>query len=380
MTQRRFPGPSVREIANMLRPHAESLGRMIFPNAVRAGPYLCIGSVHGEPGDSLKIHLTGIKQGAWVDYGLPKGDPEASGDMLKLVQLTLGGGDMVAGIKEAKRFLQLDTMDPRAMERQLRRAEAAQQRAEERQAADDEKRRRQAEGMWIGAARLTRSSPPVKYLESRGIDFARLGKLPGAIRYRHDMPHKESGKPQPCMLTRMQTPDGKHAATHQTFLQLGPRGWAKLPDMEQADAETGEIRTVKVAKKIFGPAWLHGAHIPLWKGVHDCKLADLPRGVAVEVSEGIEDGLSYALADPAARVVAAGTLGLIGQMQLPAQVSQLNILAQRDDKETAQRALESAITAQQQRARAESVERVIACRWPPEGVNDWNDWLRGDAA
>ncbi len=176
----------------------------------------------------------------------------------------------------------------------------------------------------------------------------------------------------------MQTPDGKHAATHQTFLQLGPRGWTKLPPIEQVDESTGEIRMVQVAKKIFGPAWLHGAHIPLWKGAHPGKLADLPAGASVEASEGIEDGLSFAMAHPAARVVAAGTLGLIGQMRLPPQVGQLNILAQRDDKEAAQAALEDAIRTQQQRAREDGVERTIACRWPPEGVNDWNDWLMGE--
>lgn len=379
-TRRQYPGPSVRDIAQMLRPHTEQIVRMLYPNAVKAGGFICIGSVHGESGDSLKVYLNGPKQGGWSDYGLPKGHPEGGGDLLTLFKLGLCNGNMGAAIREARNYLHLDTMDPRKLADIQRRADAAQRKAQRAKLEDDEKRRRDAEGMWIGAAPLTPSSPPVKYLASRGIDFARLGKLPGAIRFRTDIFHKESGRELPCMLTKMQTPDGRHAATHQTFIELTPKGWRKIPDIEDVDEETGEVRTVKCAKKIFGPAWLHGAHIPLWKGAYPGKLADLPAGVAVEASEGIEDGLSYAMADPTARVTAAGTLGLIGQMRLPPQCTQLNILAQRDTKETAIEALKDAIGEQQRRATREGVERVIACRWPHRDFNDWNEWLMAGAA
>ena len=77
-------GPSARDIAQMLRSHAESVGLMIFPGARKAGGFLNIGSLHGEPGDSLKIRLTGPKVGTWADYAESKGHPLGTGDMLKL--------------------------------------------------------------------------------------------------------------------------------------------------------------------------------------------------------------------------------------------------------------------------------------------------------
>lgn len=349
----------------MLRPHAEAIGWMLFPQARKAGGFLCIGSIHGEPGDSLKITLRGPKAGSWADYAMSPNEPLAKGDLLKLLQHTVGGGDLGRGVAEAKRYLNLDSMDPRALERVRERAVKARAKSEAEQAGHDEKRRRQSEGLWQSAAQSTPSSPPVRYLQGRGIDFAVLGRLPGAIRFHPRVWHGELRREVPAMVTKFTALDGSHAATHVTFLEYSNGVWRKLQGVE-------------ASKQIHcGLYW--GAHIPLWKGRWRGKLADLPAGTPVEVSEGIEDGLSYAMANPDARIVAAGTLGNIGAMLLPAQAGQLTILAQRDSKPEPIAALEAAIKAQQQRARGAGIERAVACRWPPEGIKDWNDWLRADA-
>lgn len=382
---REFGGPSAREIANMLRDHTEEIARMIFPAAVQAGGFLCIGSIYGERGDSLKITLRGPKRGTWADYATSASDPNGMGDMLKLLQLTLGDGDLRRGIEEAKRFLNLDTMDPKALERMKAKAARRQREAEQDKAAQDERKRREAQGLWMAATPLTASSPPVRYLEGRGIDFAALGKLPGAIRFHHRVIHAETSERRgekaylPAMVTRYNAIDGSHAATHVTFLHYdGAHGWVKLPpvELEKMDPDTGELtaKLVKAAKKTHGPTYW-GAHLPIWKGAHRCSLKDLPAGAAVYVAEGIEDALSYAMADPEARVLGAGTLGNIAVLKVPPQAGDFVLLAQNDSDPKPIASREAAIKAQQAQAREQGSARRVRLKFPLPAFKDWNDWL-----
>lgn len=360
----------------MLAGQLDSLIPWLLPNAVRAGPYWCVGSIHGERGDSLKIHATGLKRGAWADYAASETDPDGKGDLIDLLKLTVGGGDIAVAFVEAKKFLNLDTMDPRRMEQVRNRARAAEERNARRLADEHEKKRRNAERMWLGAAKLTSRSAPVQYLESRGIDFGQLGKLPGAIRYHPKVFHGEAKRELPAMATKIAGLDGRHLGTHFTFLEFTREGWRKLGPIDVPDPKTGELVPTNCAKKIWGPTY-YGGHIPLWKGAQSCKLGDIARGTPLDVAEGIEDGLSWAMAEPERRTVAAGTLGNIGKMAVPAQLGDFCILAQRDEKEKAQAALEAAVRRQQEQAQAQGSSRQVLLRWPREGYNDWNDWLRG---
>lgn len=355
----------VSDIAEMLRQQPEGLCWHLFPNGKKAGGHFVIGSVEGEAGKSLRVTLRGPKVGTWADYSRAPGEPGGKGDMLKLLQLALGL-DIGGAVAEAKRWLQIESLDPNALERQRLRARHAQERSERDHAENVERKRRAAVALWATSSPLVPSSPPVKYLEGRGIDFGVLGRLPGAIRFKPDMEHPEKDREWrgPAMITRFNALDGTPAAAHITFLERLPDGrWVKL-------------RGVETVKKIHSPAYW-GAHIPLWKGAQaHRKLADIKPGTPVEVAEGIEDGLSYAMANPEARIVAAGTLGNIGQLVLPAQAGAMNILAQRDVKPEPIAALEAAIASQQKRAREDGSNRAVNCRWPGDGFNDWNDWLR----
>ena len=69
-----------------------------------------VGSLGGEPGKSLKIRITGPKAGTWADYAASKSDPRGTGDLLKLMQYTIGGGDLGTAVREAKRMLSIDSM------------------------------------------------------------------------------------------------------------------------------------------------------------------------------------------------------------------------------------------------------------------------------
>ncbi|QQN75029.1 toprim domain-containing protein [Croceicoccus sp. YJ47] len=355
---------SARDIAQMLNAQAEALAWSLFPAGHKAGGFFCIGSIDGEKGQSLKIRLKGSRQGTWADYSKARGEPGAQGDMLKLLQATIADGDLAAAVREAKKFLNLESMDPRALERQRKRAQLSAERAALREASDKEKTRINARRLWWAASPLTPSSPPVLYLQGRGIDFAHLGKLPGAIRFHRGVWQPELRREVPAMVTAFTDLSGQHAGTHCTFLQ------------READGRWVKLRGVATVKKIVGRTYW-GAHIPLWKGVQRGKLADIRPGTPVDVAEGIEDGLSFAMADPAARVIAAGTLGNIAALRLPPQAGTMNILAQRDpDGSMAAASLEKAIADQQRIARSDGSGRQVACRWTPEGIKDWNDWLQ----
>lgn len=229
-------------------------------------------------------------------------------------------------------------------------------------------------------------TPAQRYLEGRGIDFARLGRFPGAIRFRHDLWNGERGGPMPGMVTAVQALDGTTCAVHRTFLAFGPKGWGKAP--------------LDRAKMVMGP--FAGAHIPLWKGESDAPLSRIPAGTPVAISEGIEDGLSVAMADPSRRVLAAISLDNIGNVKLPPQAGDVTILCQRDGDVRAARAaaamasgdpaeaerheqaaqqiqaaLERAIEAQWRQADEQQSPRRVLLAWPQPGYKDFNDQLRG---
>jgi twinkle protein len=67
------------DIAAQLSSQVEAVVRMLLPNGRRQGHEWCVGSVGGEHGDSLKVHMTGQKAGVWSDFST--GD---AGDLIGL--------------------------------------------------------------------------------------------------------------------------------------------------------------------------------------------------------------------------------------------------------------------------------------------------------
>lgn len=87
------------EIACKLSYSAESVASHLFPQGKKQAHEWCVGSLDGEPGASLKIHLTGRKAGVWADFATGEG-----GDLLKL-WVKARGLSMVEALKQAKEFL-----------------------------------------------------------------------------------------------------------------------------------------------------------------------------------------------------------------------------------------------------------------------------------
>lgn len=69
------------QIAKLLADRADDVCQHLLPNGKRVGHDWCAGSVHGEAGSSLKVSLTGSKQGIWADFA---NVTEHSGDLLDL--------------------------------------------------------------------------------------------------------------------------------------------------------------------------------------------------------------------------------------------------------------------------------------------------------
>lgn len=360
------------EIAQMLNREAPRLCRLLFPMGTEAGGFFCVGSIQGEAGNSLKVRISGSKMGTWADYACDASEPFGKGDMLKLVQHTVAEQPTVAAaIKWAKGWLGIESMGGDALEQHRRRAEAAQRRAEQQRAGERADKRRQAEGLWLGAAKII-GTPAMQYLTGRGIDFAAIGAIPGALRFRGDVGHGEMRRKLPAMCSAFWNIEGQIAAVHLTYLERTRDGrWVKIPDL------IVDGKKLKVAKKIRSPAFV-GAHIPINKGAHKVPLKDIPAGTPIYVSEGIEDALTVAMARPDARIVAAGTLGNIGALELPRQAGDLILICQHDAPGSkADASLEAQITRQQERARADGSNRKVRCLWPDRAYKDFNDQLLG---
>lgn len=348
---------SVAEIEQRLRDQVQALALQLLPNARRDGNYLKVGSIQGEPGGSLVVHLNGTNQGLWSDYaGIDRGD------MLDLIEATQGLADKGAAVAWAKEFLGLAdewTGPARQLsaDEKAARAEEARVRLEARQAKDAEERAakiRRAKGLFLSATPIA-GSPAEHYLRGRLLDYAPLPAWPGALRFHPEVWNKEHRVKVPAMVAAIYLADGTQVATHRTYLQEVRGRWTKLDSPN--------------AKMVLGPMW--GGFVPINKGSSRKPMRDMIAGEPVFVTEGIEDAIVVRMKRPEARIVSAISLGNMGGIVLPEAAKVLRLVCDRDEKLAAQEALERSIAAQQ--ARGLTVELVM----PPAGIKDMNDWLRG---
>lgn len=87
------------ELAKLLASDVERVCKKLLPNGKRQGHEWRAGSVHGEKGDSLGVHLDGDKAGVWCDFA--SGD---SGDLIGLwMQAT--GADLPTACRDAMAYL-----------------------------------------------------------------------------------------------------------------------------------------------------------------------------------------------------------------------------------------------------------------------------------
>lgn len=291
----------------------------------------------------------GKTPGAWND--MATGD---KGDVLDLVAYCRGV-NRAGALDWAKKWLNFEALPPADLAR-ARRAAA------EREATADQIRARQLAENRARAEKLYRQSKLATfpgsvadlYLKSRGIDLARLPRRPGALGFLARARHTETDSYWPVMVAQMCLADGRTGAVHRTW--LAPDGSGKAP--------------VTPARKIW-PSFV-GSAIRLWRGETGMPVDEACRHGLIDtlaLVEGIEDGLSVALARPDLRVWAAGSLGNLAHIPIPACAGEIIVCADNDwGKPQAERQLGEAL-----RALRYSGRRVRVAR-SPHG-KDMNDAL-----
>lgn len=96
------------EIAALLSRQVDGVVRLLLPNGRRVGQEWRVGSVDGEAGKSMGVHLTGDKAGVWLD-----GETGQSGDLIGL-WMAVKGLSLRDACKEAMDYLGVreDRLDP----------------------------------------------------------------------------------------------------------------------------------------------------------------------------------------------------------------------------------------------------------------------------
>ncbi len=92
----------IRDINRLLVQNIDHVLDYLLPQGVAQYGEYCVGSVDGEPGDSLKVHLRGRKAGVWCDFA----NPQHTGDLVELWRLTRNLA-LPQALKEIKDFLRL---------------------------------------------------------------------------------------------------------------------------------------------------------------------------------------------------------------------------------------------------------------------------------
>ncbi|GGH36184.1 Toprim domain-containing protein [Cribrihabitans marinus] len=316
---------------------------------------------------SFYIRMTGPRAGNWVDHATGE-----FGDVLDLVALSCNC-DLMGALAEARAWLGLQTASAEDIARRKRAAQAAAERRRKQAAEDREnaaRRSRAAQRIFLSAQERLRDTPVARYLrDRRGIDLARLGRQPGAIRFhpacRYYDEDPETGEvieaEFPAMVAAICDARGNFTGVHRTWLAIDRRDgvWNKAP--------------VRQPKKVLGD--YAGAGINIWRGRgprggKPASLPQCPPGTRVYLAEGIEDALSVALLLPDERAVAAISLSNLGALKLPENVSEVTLVADRDENEQARAQLLRAAELHQQAG------RTVRLWQNPLGGKDLNDALR----
>lgn len=356
------------EIVGGLAARIEELAAQLLPAGRREGAEWCVGSLAGEEGRSLKVHLRAPREGVWKDFAAGH-----AGDALDLVAQVLFGGDKARAIEWSKAWLGYSNVNPASFAIARRRAEKHKAEAQAAAEADEAKRRNKAKGLWLAGRDTIKGTLAELYLNGRGIDFSAIGRYPRSLRYlaQHDcwQPVRNSKNYKkvgtfPCLLAAIVDKDGNHVATHRTWLKehVDADGVVSVGKAPVEDPKLSLGRFVGGCIRLFKPLGEDGKRAP--------SLGQAPEGSGVYVTEGIEDGCSVAMADQSQYILVAVSIGNMQQLWLPETVRRVTFVAQNDTAKEAIAGLDRAIEAQLKAGREVFVAK------PELGIKDVNDLLQ----
>jgi hypothetical protein len=356
---------SVDEIAEMLRARMLDLVEAWqLQGQVDGNDFVCCNPLRADrKAGSFRICVRGSHAGLIKDF--------ASGERWSALGFTAQlwfRGDQVEAIKWAKGWLGLDGTDPDALKKTRRAVEVAAERVAE---ADDqaEQKRRRAYARFLEATADVKGTPVERYLLGRGLDLGRLPFPTGAIRYHPSLWNQESGRRWPAMVAPIVGADGRFLAAHRTWLDVRSDGHVTKAPLDRP-------------KKVLGR--YAGGTIRLWHGLRvDPKTGEIRKGVPlakakpgawVDMTEGIEDGLTVAIAEPELRILVGVSVSNWGSIKLPDQVEGVCLWRQRDPPGSEaergfNRVVENFVN------QGKRVRLVL----PPEGAKDANEVVQQGA-
>lgn len=307
---------------------------------------------------SFRICIKGAKQGVWCEFaGNERGDP------IDLINYCLFNNqdNKHEALEWAKGFLGIGS--GKVTLKQVRqKAEEQKEETERLQKEEIEKFRRVAEKIWLDGKQIIKGTPAELYFNARGIDFNVLKRFPGAIRFSpncHFETDRRTGQKitLPAVVTAITGNDGKFVGVHRTFL-------------EQIDGEWK-----RKAKKVLGS--FAGGSIRLWRGKTGApidKLGSIKRDDIDEtliICEGIEDGLSIAMACPEYRIWTSISVSNMRNITIPEHIRTVIIAGDNDgDGAIATKQVENAADSF---IRAGKVVKIAR----PKNAHDYNDALTG---
>jgi len=206
----------VGAIAGALTGQADALARHLFPNGVLEGVEWRVGSLAGEKGRSMAIHVGRQKPGVWSDFSTGE-----TGDALDLVAHALYRGDKRQALKWARSWLGLGTGELPATRRSAAKPKP------ETIAADQEKKNKLALRLWLEGEARVLGTPAGEYLKARGLDLAQLGRQPGSLRYHPALYCSEVKAKLPALVAGMVGASGAFQAVHRTWLARHDGCWQK---------------------------------------------------------------------------------------------------------------------------------------------------------
>lgn len=360
MSAPRGQSAATAEVRALLVARVESLARELAPEGRRQGGYWMARNPTraDRHGGSFWVRMD---TGAWKDEATGDG-----GDVFKLIGYALALPQFKDQLAWARGWLGLGAM-PDVQRRALAAEASAAQRAREAErAAEAEKAVNAARAIYFNSKRTgpIAASPAGRYLAGRGIRISDLARVPGALGWLPDGWHREEtddpAMPKltrwPVMVAALTADDGTIVAVHRTWIAADGSG--KAP--------------VEPARKIW-PSY-GGAAIRLWRGASGLSIDDAAKQGLLEtlvLCEGVEDGLSLALSCPEHRIWAAGSLGNLASIRLPASVDRVIVCKDNDwGKRQAQRQFDVAVAALAAQGREVCVAASMIGK-------DANDALRG---
>lgn len=326
---------SAAEIARALAGQAETVVRGLFPHGRLDGRDWCIGSIAGEPGQSLRIGLTGKYRGRWREYA-----DGTHGDLLDLIAAVRCGGDLRQAIGWARRWLGREHVVPKRANRKPSKGQPARY----------ETLSPYGRQIWSSCRAINSESPAALYLGARG---CALPHPDGDLRWHPALKH-QSGFVGPALIglvTNVHTCEPINL--HTTWINgdgSGRKAFDHLPREERPQARL----LLKGHRKA-------GGCIRLWP---DC---DVTFGIGV--AEGIESTLTLArVFTPVWACIDAGNMAALPYL---CPVESLTVAVDHDTPGVKA----YAAVAERWHAAGAEVRRVIS----PVPGEDLNDWVAGYA-